>query len=301
MSEEKVGEKRYYTWFFTHNNPLVEKIPDIVLRLAHLKANAVFQLESGEGENTPHLQGVVKFGSARTFTSVRRCLSVDLPGAHWERCRSWKRAVEYCTKEATRIDGPWTVGSVPWRPPPRDFWEPALIKPWQEAVLSRLRQPVDRRKLVYVHEPRGGVGKSTLARHIVGFLYRGRALCVRGGVGDIHYAVKQHVAGDDKKKEPKELWVLIIDIPRANHGAVSWQAIEDVLNGMLFSTKYEPGDCVFEPPHVVVFSNEAPDLTKLSADRWVVIDASDPNQVAPGPPSNPLDVGSYLGFSAISQ
>ncbi len=68
---------------------------------------------------------------------------------------------------------------------------------------------------------------------------------------------------------------MVIDIPRANEGNVSYQAIEDLKNGALFSTKYESGMCVFNSPHVVVFANMAPDLNKLSADRWNIIHLHD--------------------------
>lgn len=36
-----------------------------------------------------------------------------LPGCHAEVCRNVSNAIEYCTKEATRIEGPWTYGEAP--------------------------------------------------------------------------------------------------------------------------------------------------------------------------------------------
>ncbi len=276
------------------NNPDVQNgHAPLMGRLAQLKVNAIFQLESGE-QGTRHYQGVIKFGSARSFTSVKRVLAnqSELPGAHWERCRSWKRAVVYCSKEATRLDGPWTVGEVPYRRPVQDFYDTEQESPWQAEVLSVLRAPMDRRSVTWVHEPYGNVGKSTLARHLIGFRYKGLGVLVRGGVGDIHYAVKQHV--DEHKRELK---LVIVDIPRANQGAVSYQAIEDLKNGMLFSTKYESGHCIFDPPHVVIFSNSPPDLTKLSADRWNVIYAGPPADLEV--PAEPLNPASYLGYNAM--
>ena len=51
---------------------------------------------------------------------------------------------------------------------------------------------------------------------------------------------------------------------------MSYIAIEGIKDGCFFSAKYEAGMCVYNPPHVMVFANKAPELTMLSSDRWVV-------------------------------
>ena len=49
---------------------------------------------------------------------------------------------------------------------------------------------------------------------------------------------------------------------------MSYSAIESLKDGLLFSGKYEGGVKLFPPPHVVIFANFLPDMTKLSIDRW---------------------------------
>jgi hypothetical protein len=46
--------------------------------------------------------------------------------------------------------------------------------------------------------------------------------------------------------------------------------MENVKDGLFFSTKYESGMVRYNPPHVIVFANVPPDVTKMSADRWVI-------------------------------
>ncbi len=49
---------------------------------------------------------------------------------------------------------------------------------------------------------------------------------------------------------------------------INYEIIESVKNGIIYNTKYECEMRVYAIPHVIVFSNEMPDETKLSRDRW---------------------------------
>ena len=53
---------------------------------------------------------------------------------------------------------------------------------------------------------------------------------------------------------------------------INYEIIEEIKNGHFYNTKYVPEARVFDNPHVVCFSNSYPDKTKLSADRWDIID-----------------------------
>jgi len=64
--------------------------------------------------------------------------------------------------------------------------------------------------------------------------------------------------------------IVCFDLPRNNGNKISYDAIESIKNGLICNTKFETGYKRFVPPHVVVFSNQEPDYSKLSEDRWVV-------------------------------
>jgi len=46
---------------------------------------------------------------------------------------------------------------------------------------------------------------------------------------------------------------------------------------MITNTKFETGVKVFNPPHIVVLSNEYPDTEKVSLDRWCIKEINNEN------------------------
>lgn len=93
-------------WVFTINNPTEDENPQCWEGYKFL----VYQLEEGE-EGTPHYQGYVCFTSNQRISALKRKYSGR---AHWEvRQGTHTEAYEYCTKEDTRIEGPWEYGDPP--------------------------------------------------------------------------------------------------------------------------------------------------------------------------------------------
>ena len=62
-----------------------------------------------------------------------------------------------------------------------------------------------------------------------------------------------------------------MDCPRSKQGEyIQYDFLEELKNGYVFSPKYESKVKTFNPPHVVVFMNETPDMEKLSPDRYTI-------------------------------
>lgn len=74
--------------------------------------SAVFQLEQGEQTSYEHWQAFVRFRNQKRFKTLKNQLSsAGLATAHIEPRRgSVAQAVAYCSKEATRIEGPYFYG-----------------------------------------------------------------------------------------------------------------------------------------------------------------------------------------------
>lgn len=88
-------------WVFTLNNPAEDR-PD----LSFAKC-AVWQKEKAPTTGTIHLQGYLELPSRLTHKQLKE----KFPGAFLELARgSRDQCKEYCTKEESRVDGPWEIG-----------------------------------------------------------------------------------------------------------------------------------------------------------------------------------------------
>lgn len=96
------GNTKLRSYFMTINNPMdVDK--------AHLldADKYAFQYEAGEN-GTRHIQAYVYYKNAISFTSMKK----RFPRAHIEKVKSIPDAIKYCTKEETRLEGPFIKGLI---------------------------------------------------------------------------------------------------------------------------------------------------------------------------------------------
>lgn len=260
ISEEgntKSSSVRTRNWFFTIP---YEKELNVSKLIQLFKFSGVkkflFQLESGEKTGYIHYQGVIGFENQRTFSCVKQMH----PTAHWERCKSIKWALEYCSKIDTKIAGPWSEGfGFSYNLGLYDL----KLKPWQEEICQTIfnRAPDDR-TINWVYDAKGGSGKTTLAKYICSQMEN--VICVQGKCTDIKHAINCLV---QKGNTPR---AVIFIFPRSVEEYVSYDAIECVKDGLFFSGKYDSGMCIFPNPHVYIFANFPPQMDKLTSDRWKI-------------------------------
>jgi len=170
---------------------------------------------------------------------------------HWEKMRNEDASIAYCQK-----DGKVTMFGFP--KPIKILTD---LKPWQAGIEKLITETEpDGRSINWYWEHVGGVGKSSFCKYM--YIKHGTLIIQGGKLADIAYIIF--------KTNMDDVTSLIIDIPRVNENKVSYAAIECILNGMITSTKYESGIKVFNPPHIIVFSNFVPETEKLSEDRWKI-------------------------------
>jgi hypothetical protein len=131
------------------------------------------------------------------------------------------------------------------------------LKQWQQGIKDIIEGEVCDRSVYWMYDESGGAGKSFMS----GYLQTHHNAFVNSGgkTADIAHAYDE---------QP----IVVFDLPRTivDHMDHIYSVIESLKNGCIFSGKYESRTKTFDAPHVIVFANFKPDLTKLSADRWKV-------------------------------
>lgn len=125
---------------------------------------------------------------------------------------------------------------------------------WQFDLVEYLNGDVDARKVIWHYDLTGNSGKSYFSTR---YKKKSSYLVTGGKNQDIYYAYNYEQ-------------VVIFDLPRAKEEYVPYDVMESFKNGYFLSTKYECKPVRFNPPHVIIFANFHPDMTKLSYDRWEI-------------------------------
>ncbi len=90
------GNTRTRAWAFTINNYTESEIKDLLTQFTQAFLY-IFQEEIGKN-NTPHLQGTVKWKHDRSLKTMK-----NINGrAHWEKVRNLKSSILYCRKKDSR-------------------------------------------------------------------------------------------------------------------------------------------------------------------------------------------------------
>jgi len=294
-------------WCFTLNNYLPNDI-DHLNALAPSVDYLVFGEEIGES-GTRHLQGYVCFKTNHRLAAAKRALCTR-PGIHLERKvanSTHEQAADYCKKDGSftehgqlptseqgkrtdwdrYIDWVKNLGRLPSQRelvanfpglfaryyracysiarnvlPPIDFvgeQEPRLG--WQLTVCAIIQQEqAHQRRIHFVVDEEGGSGKSWCTRWALSKFPEKVQVFRIGKRDDIAFAI------DETKS------VFLFDVPRGEMMYLQYSVLEALKDQIIFSPKYESASkTLMQCPNVIVFSNEEPDMTKLTTDRYNVI------------------------------
>ena len=264
------------TWDFTLSCAHAPIFDELVHHLNEWCKKWVFQRERGDPtEENPegflHYQGRVSLIKKRRkgellnkeFLFKKAHLSPTSSGVHQA------GSFSYVLKADSRVDGPWSDAEyVP--PPPvtrqlRAFRLRAMY-PWQTEVCRLARESCDRR-IIVIKDSDGNSGKSILAEHLEQL----------GEVCDIPpfqciEDIMQCVMGLPTAK------CYMIDMPRGMRKdklAGFFAGLECVKNGKAYDKRYGFKQKRFDRPMVIVFTNNWPDWSLVSIDRWAPYDLVD--------------------------
>ncbi len=292
-------------WCYTLNNPSPDESTHIAdLGGAHGIIYHIFGREVGDS-GTPHLQGFVIFRNRKTLASVKSIISARL---HLETTRASNQAAsDYCKKDGdfvvygtipsdsrgNRSDWDafkeWVVsidrvpsnlevaGEFPSLfarypnacstiaasalPRPQLVPEGATLRPWQQDLHDLLADDTDDDRCIqFFVDENGNSGKSWFCRYMLQNYPEKVQMLGIGRVTDMAYLI-------DPEKS-----IYLIDVERSACEFLQYRVLEQLKNRLVMSTKYTTAMKILRKvPHVIVFSNETPDRTKLSRDRYEII------------------------------
>lgn len=207
---------------------------------------------------------------------AERCVVGEETGAdgyrHWQMRVVFKKEASMEKVYSIISNGYWTPTHVRnfdycekegcfWR-----SWEGALrrfqtieLYNWQRETLERLKTQGDRRVTVLI-DTMGASGKTTLAKHITA--------THTGAYCPAMDEAKDYMAWALAHQTAK---IFVLDIPKSDSrkkNADLWSAVEQMKNGYLWDKRHHWQEAWIDPPGILVITNEEPDRSLLSNDRW---------------------------------
>lgn len=287
-------------WCFTLNNPVDERI----VFDSELVKYAVYQLEKGE-EGTPHFQGYVEMLKQTTLGGMRSMFQ-----AHWTVARRPDKAVAYCMKDDTRLDGPWEFGarSNPGKRKDIEDIQQAIASGMTKVELyTAFGDAMDRypRMLAFGFELAKRARTNLIMDYVPRLTWQKKILDLicsepdprkivwvydcQGNHGKTYLAMhltdKYGAFYTNGGKQTDISYgydgqaIVVFDYVRDAKEYVGYGIIEQLKNGILYSPKYESGLKRYNVPHVIVMANFRPEQEKLSHDRWQIIELNSVGQI----------------------
>lgn len=215
---------------------------------AHSK-RAVLVMEIGKETGYQHLHIQLSLKTKQRFEWFKHHLS---PIVNCQVTKCEEAAFDYCAKDP--VWGPWywperpTIGV-------QDPLKDLELHSWEKEIIEIIEGEVHPRKIYWYWEPVGNVGKTMFCKHLI---IKYDAEFFQGGAKkDIAYSYR---GGK----------ICVFDFSRDTEGHISYDAIEALKGGLVFSAKYESGVKIYEQPHVLCFANWEPNIDSMSDDRWVI-------------------------------
>lgn len=268
MEQEFEGNRnsdQHIYWFITKNDVSgnLEKESELRERVSAISKQYVFQYERGLDSGRLHYHLLIYLKVKTRFSALQKIFGKAK--ILFIKRKDLNRVRDYCCKEDTRVSCPVFKWKGIVIQDTSYFVKKEDLKPKQIRIVDKFIQrenPKWGRNIHWFWESKGGWGKSVCATYMIDQM---GAMEVNGACSDILCGIVKWI--EEKGEAPP---IVIIDIPRISMSRVSYRAIEQIKNGKFFSGKYESGMVRFKKPHVIVFANQPPDESCLSADRWVI-------------------------------
>lgn len=244
-------------------------------RLEEICKKGSFQKEEGL-TGYIHFQGRCKMKKKiRLSTLTNQSKKGFLRGIHWSITSNANRNnYDYVNKEWTRIGEIFDLHKVlPFIP--RQVSEIKKLRPFQQTIIEKMTE-WDTRHINVVVNPLGEVGKTILKSWC-----RSKKIAItipasndyRDIMRMIMCKIRSGGTNNHRFIPSNENNNLIVDMPKAmkkTHLSGFYTGIETIKDGYAYDDRYKFTDTEFNSPNIWVFTNTMPDISLLTASRWVL-------------------------------
>lgn len=221
-----------------------------------------YQLEKGGKNGILHYQGCFSISGSRTRAET---LQNKLGICEWNGIEGYLKAQykpalanqRYVCKEETRIAGPWDYGFT--NEVDLSFEELPSLWPRQLELLELIEKFDDSRRIMWIWEPQGNVGKTELAKHL--HLKHG-AILLDGK--------RRHIKAQAFRK-PSLFYIMNItmrDYHKVDYGAI--EAVKDGFYASHFGTEANGMVCR-KSPKFICFANAPPNEEAMGEERFRIV------------------------------
>lgn len=248
-NDQKLSEKlksiRSRKWFVTIFN-LTQKIQDYI----ESAEKWIWAKEICPTTKKEHWHAYLEFENART----KYTLAKHLGKGQIEKARGkLKECMNYVSKDGnfkTNIKLPKPVKII------------TELYQWQKDLVALLNTEPDDRTVNWYYSIEGAKGKTQMAKYLA---INHKALIIGGKASDIANGLKNYHTEHECYPD-----VVLMNLSR-DVKSLSYKGLEQIKDGLVVNTKYECSQHIFNSPHLIVFANIKPDTSKLSKDRWNII------------------------------
>jgi len=250
------------SWCFTIFNYDINYISSIVPVLQDKCKKFIIGQEICPTTGKHHLQCYCHFKNKLRITSIQTIFNDKT--MHCEIAKGDdEQNYKYCSKELILYEHGYPI-------PIKTL---STLYVWQQWIIDNvITKPVDERAIFWFTDEIGNVGKSSFTKYL--YLKYKAIVLSNGKKSDLlNIIYSQSVSLSNSNNSS-----VVIDIPRSEYNNCSYQAIEDIKNGLIINTKYETGMLAFNSPHLIIFSNFYPETHNLSNDRWHIYTINNKNE-----------------------
>jgi len=264
-------------WCFRFSMSKCPTVQELTTQLQEVSQEFVFQLEQGANHSKIlHYQGVFSLPEKRARSDLLKNVFpyIELEqvkiGAEYLGSMRSTRAIDYCCKDDTRVEGPWGTKGYLGRQGVYDerkgeelgVMRRESLSSWMIWVTDVCKEKADKRTIHWLWSDKGGIGKTSL----------GKYLCFHKGALYIGQSSSRHVKSAIFKEKPG---ILVLGLPRDTVAErVCYKTLEEAKDGLFFSSFGVEGTgmCLMACPHIFVLANTPPCVEKMSKDRWNIIE-----------------------------